>query len=83
MIKATYPLQSFLPFDRVGAALLAQTASRFECRLTLERDHMVLNAKSMLGLLSHHAFGDGVFTLVADGEDEQAAVTSLLELIHP
>ena len=43
---------------------------------------MVLNAKSMLGLLSLHSFGDGLFTLVADGEDEQAAVDSLLELIR-
>ncbi|MEA5015607.1 MAG: HPr family phosphocarrier protein [Candidatus Limiplasma sp.] len=82
MIKTPYSLQAFLPFDRVGAALLAQTASRFECRLTLEREHTVLNAKSMLGLLSHHSFGDGLFTLVADGEDEQAAIKSLLELIH-
>ncbi len=82
MIKTPYSLQGFLPFDRVGAALLAQTASRFECRLTLERDYMVLNAKSMLGLLSHHSFGDGLFTLVADGEDEQAAVKALLELLH-
>lgn len=82
MIKTPYSLQGFLPFDRVGAALLAQTASRFECRLTLERNYMVLNAKSMLGLLSHHSFGDGLFTLVADGEDEQAAVQALLRLLH-
>lgn len=83
MIKAAFPLQSFLPFDRAGAALLAQTASRFECRLTLEREHMVLNAKSMLGLLSYHAFGDGVFTLVADGADEQAAIQALVALLCP
>ena len=65
----------------MGAALLAQTASA-ECRLTLERDYMVLNAKSMLGLLSHSFLGDCLFTLVADREDEQAAVKALLELLH-
>jgi phosphotransferase system HPr (HPr) family protein len=83
MTRTPYSLQSFLPFDRVSAALLAQTASRFECRVTLEREHVVLNAKSMLGLLSQHSFGDGLFTLVAEGEDEQAAVAAMLELLHP
>ena len=82
MIKTPYSLHSMLPFDRVSAALLAHTASRFECRLTLEREHTVLNAKSMLGLLSQHSFGDGLFTLVADGVDEQEAVESLLKLIR-
>ncbi len=83
MIKTDFQLQPLLPFDRVSAALLAKTASQFESRLTLERDSMVLNAKSMLGLLSMHSFGNGIFTLVADGQDEQQAVEALLSLLVP
>ncbi len=83
MMKVPFDLQPLLPFDRVSAALLAQTASRFEANLMLERDRVLLNAKSMLGLLSHHSFGDGSFTLVADGVDEQAAVDALMDLIKP
>jgi len=82
MMKTEFNLQSLLPFDRVSAALLAQTASHFESLLTLEREGVVLNAKSMLGLLSHHSFGDGFFYLVAEGIDEQEATQALLQLIR-
>lgn len=82
MLKSEFNLKPLLPFDRVSAALLAQTASHFESLITLERDGVVLNAKSMLGLLSQHAFGDGMFTLIADGEDEKEATQALLELIR-
>lgn len=82
MIKTEFHLQSLLPFDRVSAALLAKTASLFESRITLEKEGVVLNAKSMLGLLSQLSFGDGVFTLIVDGEDEQKASQALLDLIR-
>lgn len=82
MMKTEFNVKPLLPFDRVSAALLAHTASRFECLLTLERESMVLNAKSMLGLLSQQSFGDGMFTLIADGVDEQEATQALLDLIR-
>lgn len=82
MMKTPCNLRAFLPFDRAGAAKLAQAASRFESRLTLERDGMVLNAKSMLGLLSQPDLGDGNVFLVADGEDEQTATETLMALFR-
>ena len=80
VIKVEINLFSMLPFNRVSAALVAQTASRFESRLTFEKESFILNAKSMLGLLSQASFGDGVCFLVADGEDEAMAVKSMTAL---
>ena len=82
MIKTTINLKPMLPMDRVSAALLAQTSSHFESRLTLEKESIVLNLKSMLGLLSQPSFGDGMATLVADGEDEKEATKAILDIIQ-
>ncbi len=82
MIRTPLNLKPMLPFDRTSAALVAHTASRFESRLTLETDRFILNAKSMLGLLSQPSFGDGLCELVADGPDEGLAVESLLALFR-
>ena len=82
MIKVDYPLYSFFPINRKTASLIAQTASHFEALLTLEKENVILNAKSMLGLLSQTYFDNDHFVLVADGIDEKEAVNALLALIE-
>jgi phosphotransferase system HPr (HPr) family protein len=80
MKKIEIDMRPLLPLDRVSAALLAQTASHFEARVTLEREGMLLNLKSMLGLLSQPSFGDGTVMLVVDGEDENEAADAILSI---
>ena len=82
MTKTEINLRPLLPLDRISAALVAQTASHFEARLTIEQEGMVLNLKSMLGLLSQPDFGDGIATLVANGEDEKEASEAILSLFR-
>ena len=82
MIKTEIDLLPMIPLDRISAALLAQTASHFEARLMLEKEGMVLNLKSMLGLLSQPNFGDGKMILTADGEDEKEATDAILSIFR-
>ena len=81
MIHSEVDLTAHLPFTRATAAEIANAASHYECRLTLESDGVVLNAKSMLGLLSQTKLPQGRATLVADGVDEQAATAHLVRLL--
>ena len=66
---------------RERAALIASTASRFQSTLTLERDGIVLNLKSMIGLLSQTIPKDGLIWVVADGVDEQAATDAVMSVL--
>ena len=50
MIKTQVDLRNHNIIGRERAALIASTASRFQSTLTLERDGIVLNLKSMIGL---------------------------------
>lgn len=81
MIRTELDLQPIMPFTRTTAARLAAAASRYECRLTLECEGLVLNMKSMLGLLSQARLPNGKATLVADGSDEDAATRAVLAAV--
>ena len=50
MIKTQVDLRNHNIIGRERAALIASTASRFQSTLPLERDGIVLNLKSMIGL---------------------------------
>jgi len=81
MIKIPADLTPFMPVNREQAMRIASVADRFQCMLTLERDGIVLNIKSMIGLLSQSVPKDGKMTLVADGEDEAEAIEELKKLL--
>ena len=81
MITVPVDLSRFLPIGRALAAEIAAAAGKYKCMVTLERDGIVLNLKSMIGLLSQSIPKDGQMTLVANGEDEKEAVSAIMEIV--
>jgi catabolite repression HPr-like protein len=64
------------------AALFVQEANRFSSDIFLEKDGKKVNAKSIMGLMSL-AVGSGVvINIVADGVDEENAITALSQFIE-
>jgi len=64
------------------AALFVQEANRFSSDIFLEKDGKKVNAKSIMGLMSL-AVGSGVeINIIANGEDEEKAITRLSEFIQ-
>ena len=64
-----------------SAALLVQIACKFAARVLIEQGSKVINAKSMMGVLSLGIGGDDPLYVVTDGEDEQAAVDAIVQLV--
>lgn len=81
MLKILVDLTKHMPIGRDFAGEVAAAAGRFQCTLTLEKNGIVLNPKSMIGLLSQAVPREGVMTLVADGVDEQEAVETLMKIL--
>lgn len=81
MIRKEVSLPGQDALQRRNAARLVQVASRFDARIMLEHKSKVVNAKSMLGLLSLGTNIDGKLYLVADGGDEQQAVDAIARLL--
>lgn len=64
------------------AALIAQTANKFSCEISLEKDSSVVNAKSIMGVITMAAGYNTVLTLKADGADEKEAVEAITQLFE-
>ena len=63
------------------ATFFVQKANAYKSTIWIEKDDRKVNAKSLLGVLSLGIAKDMSVTLLADGQDENAAVAGLAELI--
>ena len=64
------------------ATFFIQKANTYKASLWIEKDERKVNAKSLLGVLSLGIAKDMSITLIADGQDENAAISGLTELIE-
>jgi len=64
------------------AALIVQATKNFLCNIYLERGHDRINAKSIMGVITLGAAFGTQIKIIAEGEDEQAAVETLVRLFE-
>lgn len=64
------------------AAIFVKTANKFNSTITLEKEGKEANAKAILSVLTLGASMGSVVGITAEGEDEQLAVNTLVELIE-
>lgn len=81
MIRQPIRFPGDKPLTRAAAAQVAQVTTKFECRIMIEKEQKIVNAKSMLGLLSMGLDDQNGMTLLADGADEEQAVAAIVKLL--
>ena len=81
MIRTPITFPGNAPLTRALAAEVVQTASNFEARVMIQREQMIVNAKSMLGLLSLGTDDQANMVLIAEGVDESAAVAAVVAVL--
>ena len=59
------------------AALFVQTASKFQSSIHVVLDNKTVNAKSIMGIISIGITDGREITIIAEGNDEEAAVAEL------
>lgn len=64
------------------AAEFVKLASRFEAEVSVRKDDLEVNGKSIMGVLMLAAEPGAVLTLEADGADSEAAVAALAEYLR-
>ena len=81
MIRRPITFPANAPLTRSLAAEVVQAASQFDARVMIQREQKIVNAKSMLGLLSLGTDDQSKMVLVAEGVDEDAAVAAVLAVL--
>ena len=64
------------------ATFFIQKANEFKSSIWVEKEERRVNAKSLLGVLSLGIIGGTTIRIIADGSDEEAAVTGLVTLVE-
>lgn len=65
-----------------SAALFVQEANRLSSEILLEKDGKKVNAKSIMGLMIQAVSPGTEINIIADGDDEENAISFLSEFIQ-
>jgi len=64
------------------SALIVKTANEYDSEIFLELDDMRINAKSIMGIITLGANYKSIIQIIAEGNDEEEAVTALVKLFE-
>ena len=64
------------------ATFFIQKANEFKSSIWVEKEERRVNAKSLLGVLSLGIVGGTTIKIIADGSDEEEAVSNLVKLVQ-
>ena len=81
MISREVQITNSIGLHARPATFFIQKANSFRSTIWVEKEDRRVNAKRLLGVLSLGIAKGMTITLVADGQDEQAALDGLSELI--
>ena len=82
MIRKEFTIVNRLGLHARAAAKLVQMASGFQSEITVEKEGVSVNGKSIMGILMLAAPKGTIIALSADGEDKELAIDKLTELIE-
>lgn len=81
MFKDELILQNETGLHARPASLFVKEAAKFKSDIILIKDDKVYNGKSIMGLLSMGVAKGDKIIIQAEGEDEEAAVAELVDLL--
>jgi phosphocarrier protein HPr len=80
--ERTFTIKNKLGLHARAANMVVQAASNFKCTITVNKDGIEANAKSIMGLLLLAAGKGSKIVVKAEGKDAKEAVKELGKLIE-
>jgi phosphotransferase system HPr (HPr) family protein len=81
VLQKDFTIQNKVGLHARPAAVLVQTANKFESNISIEKDGMTVSAKSILGVLSLGAGEGARIRVEIEGKDEQEAMATISEVV--
>lgn len=82
MIKQAVQIINKLGLHARASSKLTQLTSQFKSEIFISRNNRRVNGKSIMGVMMLAAAKDSLIELEAEGPDEEAAITAIVELIN-
>jgi phosphocarrier protein HPr len=80
--ERTFTIKNKLGLHARAANMMVQAASNFKCTITVNKDGIEANAKSIMGLLLLAAGKGSKIVVKAEGKDAKEAIKELGKLIE-
>ena len=81
MVERVMKIQNRLGLHARAAALFVQTANKYASHVTIEKDGVEVNGKSIMGIMMLAAAKGSEVVIRADGADEKDAADTIARLI--
>jgi phosphocarrier protein len=81
MEERRFVIKNKLGLHARAAGLLVRTANRYQAEISIEKDGMVANAKSIMGVMMLAAAMGSEIRILAEGSDASKAVRAIGRLI--
>lgn len=82
MLKKEYTIVNKLGLHARAAAVLVQLAGTFSAEITITKEKLTINCKSIMGVLMLAAAQNSSIIVEVVGEDEEVALAALGDLIE-
>ncbi len=82
MVTNTFIISNQLGLHARAAAAFVKIANRFRANITVKKDAVAVNGKSIMGVLMLAAAKGTPITIETDGDDENEAIQELGNLIE-
>jgi phosphocarrier protein len=82
MVERSVQVQNAHGIHARPAAEIVKVAARFRSAITLVRDDLEVNGKSIMGVMMMAAECGATIVIRAVGDDEEAAADALVALVH-
>ncbi|WP_018963690.1 HPr family phosphocarrier protein [Coprothermobacter platensis] len=82
MLTKKFVVENEVGLHARPASLFVETANKFKSSVFVKKDGTVVNAKSILGILSLGAEKGAELEVAVDGEDEEAALKAIQQLMQ-
>ena len=81
-VRKDFEIVNKLGLHARAAATLVKVASQFESQISLSRKGMVVDGKSILGMMTLAAARGSIITVICSGPDGEAAIDAIGKCIN-
>ncbi len=81
-VEKTFEIVNTLGLHARAAALFVQTAHKFKSEVTIGKDDLTVNGKSIMGILMLAAGKGSTINIKAEGDDALPAMEAIGELVR-
>ncbi len=82
LAQKEFKISNKLGLHARAAAQFVKTANRYSCEVKISKDHLIVNGKSIMGVLTLAAACGSMVKVSCEGHDASDALASLENLIN-